>query len=232
MLQQQYGFYRVTRLRIKVQAPFVSGETSSSSIFEQTCATAFTTQYDETAAPGGFDSMAQWPNFSMGTYADPPRLVMSRRELLGQGQVKWWRCSSTVSEEDNLFYQGLMFFGNYADAAETIQYRIWLQLDGDIEFCQPYEYTDRLSVDRPIGTLKPGPAHRQVIEEHYTDDEKHPRDGNEVVPVTECHARENSGLGSAIQDPRKPPCLVVPDTVLINHRPPGLNSSKYAKVAH
>jgi hypothetical protein len=150
----EYGFYRVTRLRMRLHCPHVSGEQGSMATDTQIAALAFTTQYDETSMPGGFDSMAQWPNFAMGTYAQTPSVSMNRRQLLGQAQSKWFRVTATGSSEDNLYYQGLMFVGNYSDFAVSVSYRFWIELEGDIEFCAPLEYTDRLAKpDRKIGTL-------------------------------------------------------------------------------
>jgi hypothetical protein len=170
-VSDEYGFYRVTRLRMRLHCPHISGEQGSMATDTQMAALAFTTEYDETSAPGGFDSMAQWPNFAMGTYAQTPSVSMNRRQLLGQNQSKWFRVTATGSEEDNLFYQGLMFVGNYSDFAVSVSYRFWIEMEGDIEFCSPLEYTDRLAKpDRSIGTLSAKSPSIVVIGDE--DDEK------------------------------------------------------------
>jgi len=167
-----YGFYRVTRLKFRVHIPVLTGEVTAMTLTEQTGAVAFTTQYDESSLPGGYDSMAQWPCYHMGNgRSGPIALTVPKNVLLGQSQPKWFRCTTTTTEEDNLYYQGLMMFATYTDQALSVIYRIWCEIEGDLEFCQPIEYTDRVTrSDTQLVPFVP----RALTSQVQVDDEKIP----------------------------------------------------------
>jgi hypothetical protein len=160
-----YGFFRVTSFRMTVRAPYLNGETGAMNLTEQICACSYQGQYDETSAPGGFDSMAQGTAYCMGNYAKPFGFKLGRKALLGEQVAKWYRCATTSLPPDNLVYQGAFFIGAYTDQALSVSYRMWFELSGEIEFCAPLEYTDRLNrPDRLHGTMHAPPS-RAVVEE-------------------------------------------------------------------
>jgi len=150
-LANNYGIYRVKKLKTKIIAPqWVEQQDTN---FAFTLATAYTGTFDLASNPGGFDSMAQFPGFGIGTTYHPPQMSIGYSVLRGQESNKWWITTNAgpPSTEDRI--QGYLYFAIYSAFTPATSARMWFHITGTIEFGQELESSDLVDhplIDRPI----------------------------------------------------------------------------------
>lgn len=101
-----------------------------------------------TAVPTAFNDLTQMPKYCLITSAQtvPTMLRLSRRDLLRDNQLKWWRVDQTTTVEPGLEYQGVLYFAtNTISSTSSMFYEICLT----IEFCGPIAET-QLSYEVPM----------------------------------------------------------------------------------
>jgi len=132
-----YERFRCTKLRIKARPPRIFEQQNTNSSFQ---AGIGYSAFGASGAPGGFASMCQMDSFALGSGANEScSMTLNRKTLVGQSELKWYFVKHHGTESTSELYQGTVWYATWTDFTLDSQWRIWFEVDGELEFCDPFE---------------------------------------------------------------------------------------------
>jgi len=138
-IKDAYQLFRFVDLRIKSVFSLTPGYPTATAI-GASHAVAWSGEYLANN-PAFFDAMAEFPRMDLAQAYHPATIKLSRRELVGEDPLKWFRTdedepSGTAAEDFTT--QGYMYWASYIDnGGSTGSFRHLVLIEGLCEFCQP-----------------------------------------------------------------------------------------------
>lgn len=138
-IKDAYQLFRFTSLRIKSVMPLI-GSFAVATPAGVSHAVAWSGEYLANN-PAFYDAMSEFPRFSMGSAWTQAQLTLSRRELVGEDPLKWFRTDEdepTGTAAEDFTTQGYMYWASYIDNGGSVgSFRHLVEIEGECEFCQP-----------------------------------------------------------------------------------------------
>lgn len=138
-IKDAYQLFRFTSLRIKSVMPLI-GSFAVATPAGVSHAVAWSGEYLNNN-PAFYDAMSEFPRFEISPATHPAQLRLSRRELVGEDPLKWFRTdedepSGTAAEDFTT--QGYFYWASYIDNGGSVgAFRHLVEIEGECEFCQP-----------------------------------------------------------------------------------------------